>query len=965
MHKLSKLSAAILTISSTAYSINGVAAQDATQAPIVEEEEVLVLGIRGSLQRAADIKREASGVVDSISSEDIGKFPDTNLAESLQRISGVSIDRSGGEGQFVTVRGFGPEFNTVLLNGRQMPSDNLGREFSFDLLASELISGVDVNKTANASLQSGGIGSTINIKTAKPLDIDGFKFAGSVKGVYDSNSSETSPQFSGLISNTFADGKFGALLAFSRQERETERKQAAIEGWIVNTNISEKREGYTPTTANTFAPRNYEQRVIAEDRTRTGGNLVLQFAPNDSLEITADVLYSKFDVESVGSSLGHWFTASDFSNTAANPIEVDSNGTVVSFLQDNGATDFGARDIGRPSETISTGINAKWQVNDNFQLAFDYSTSSSELNDSKGNTNPLIIFGFLDDSIFDHTQGNILPGLSGFQDANPNYFNEQQNFELRQIAAGTPRNTIDVSGPIGRGNYLDPSTVRSHVNLRRGNIIDDEIDQFKIDGAWDFDNDSGIIKAEFGALFSDQSKSNTFVTNEIGGRHCVTCGYFDRVQTADGPTGAQIEIPTSFFSVLDAGSDFLSDISGSGNIPNQWLQFDQEQAFDFIERTTNSNLDAERSDTSFVVNEEIFATYVKLEFAGELPSIFDSGTIPFSAHVGARYETTDFNVVGTSTTLERLEILDQTELRQVNGAQEPFDVDRSYNKFLPNLDMKFELSDDLVGRAAVSKTISRPTLLQLSPGITIQTTRQGGDLRASAGNAELEPIESVNLDLSLEWYYGDADYASIGYFRKDVSDFTFTRTEQDNFQFLSPSNGQPVRDPSSTGNGIALFDITRPQSGQEAVIDGFELAVQHNFGETGFGVIANLTVVDSDSELDVNDLTQTFAVTGLSDSQNIVGFYEKGPFQIRLAWNNREGFLQSLTQTQSGEPTFVDDYHQWDLSGSYDINDSLTVFFEGINLTEEILLKHGRYDNQFLLADDTGSRWSLGLRATF
>lgn len=967
MHKLSKLSAAILAISSTAYSINGAAAQDGSAS--LQEEEVLVLGIRGSLQRAADIKREASGVVDAISSEDIGKFPDTNLAESLQRISGVSIDRSGGEGQFVTVRGFGPEFNTVLVNGRQMPSDNPGREFSFDLLASELVSGVEVNKTANASLQSGGIGSTINIKTAKPLDIDEFKFAGSVKGLYDSNSSETSPQISGLISNTFADGKFGALLSFSHQERETQREQAAIEGWIANTNIASKREGYTPTTANTFVPRNYEQRVIAEDRTRTGGNLVLQFAPNDSLELTADVLYSKFDVESKGSSLGHWFTSSDFSNTAENPITVDSNGTVVNFLQDNGATDFGARDIGRPSETISAGLNAKWQVNDNFQLAFDYSKSSSELNDSKGNTNPLIIFGFLDNVVFDHTQSNLLPGLSGFQEANPNYFNEQQNFELRQIAAGTPRNTIDVSEPIGRGNYLDPSTVRSHVNLRRGSVIDDEIDQFKVDGDWSFDNDKGLISAKFGVLYSDQSKSNTFVTNEIDGRHCVTCGYFDRVQTADGPTGAPINIPLDLFSVLNAGGDFLSDLSGASNIPNQWLRFDQEAAFNFIETATGGNLDAEASGTSFVVNEEIFATYVKFEYQQDI------GNIPMSAHLGLRYETTDVDINGTNTTLESLNILDQTELGQINGPLEPIRVNNSYNHFLPNLDIKFDLSDTIVSRFAVSKTITRPALLQLSPGITIQTTRQGGDFRASSGNPELEPLESTNLDLSFEWYYGDADYISAGYFRKDVTNFIVSNTRQDSFQFTSPSSGQPVRDPSSPqgtdpnglddSDGIALFDFTTPNNGEDAVVDGFELAIQHNFGETGFGILANLTVVDSDSDLNVNDLSQSFAVTGLSDSQNIVGFYEKGPFQIRLAWNNREGFLQSLTQIQGSGPTFVDDYHQWDLSGSYDINDSLTVFFEGINITEEILLKHGRYSNQFLLADDTGARWSLGLRATF
>jgi outer membrane receptor protein involved in Fe transport len=142
--------------------------------------------------------------------------------------------------------------------------------------------------------------------------------------------------------------------------------------------------------------------------------------------------------------------------------------------------------------------------------------------------------------------------------------------------------------------------------------------------------------------------------------------------------------------------------------------------------------------------------------------------------------------------------------------------------------------------------------------------------------------------------------------------------------------------------------------------------VQHNFGETGFGIMANLTVVDSDAELDVTDLNQSFALTGLSNSKNLVAYYEKYGVQLRLAYNQRDGFLQSLSQPSGGtEPTFVEDYHQFDFSGSYDFNEHLTVFFEGTNITGEETLKHGRYSNQFLLAQDTGPRYALGVRATF
>ena len=969
MNKKNKLSAAILSFFTTSFGV-GVKSSLAQQA----EEEIVVTGIRASLQRSMDVKREAGGVVDSISAEDIGKFPDTNLAESLQRITGVSIDRSGGEGQFITVRGFGPEFNTVLINGRQMATDNSGREFSFDLLAAELVNSVDVNKTSTAALQSGGIGSTVNVKMAKPLDIGRFKTAYSIKGVYDENSEEKSPQFSGLVSNVFADGKFGALFSFAHQERDTRRNQASIDGWIANTAINSAREGTfnrltDSPTGNTFVPRNYDQRVTIEERTRTGGTMVLQFAPRDSLSLTLDYLYSEFDVQSVASSLGHWFTSSDFSNNSQNPIVVDGNGTVVSFLQDNGATDFGARNFARPSETSAIGLNATWQISDEFSLSMDYSRSEASLDDAKGNVNPLAIHGFLDHSGFDHTAGNILPGIFGFQEANPNWVSEQQKFELAQIAAGTPRGTVDVSAPAGRGNYLDVTNPRTHVYLRRGNVINDEINQFKIDGEWNESGDGGLASAKFGLLYSDQTKDNTFVTNEDGGRHCTVCGYFDRVIIDGQPVGDIIDVPDDHFRLFDAGAGFLSDLSGSNTIPHQWLQIDQEQSIAFVENATGANLDARPSGSSFSVNEEIFATYIQFEFE------VDVGDLPLEVNTGLRYETTDVSVDGTSTTLDRLEVLDQTELSQVNGPSEAITESSDYSSLLPNLDAKLDITDSLVARFAGSRTLTRPTLLQLAPSVNIQTTRQGGDFRAASGNPALKPFESDNLDLSLEWYYDSSSYASIGYFQKNVDNFIVTNTTQDGLTFISPSSGNIVTDPSSplgsnptendAADGPALFDITAPENGEDAQVDGFEFAVQHSFWQTGFGIMANYTAVDSDADYDPNDLTQNFAVTGLSDSKNIVLYYEAERFQIRLAWNSRDEFLQSLTQGAGSGPTFVDAYEQYDISGSFDINRSLSVFFEGINITGEIPLKRGRFDNHFLLADDTGARWALGVRGSW
>jgi iron complex outermembrane receptor protein len=196
-----------------------------------EIQEVVVTGLRNSLISAETIKRDSLGIVDAIAPQDIGKLPDANLAESLQRITGVSIDRTGGEGAFVTVRGFGPEFNTVLVNGRQLGDADRSQpgqrtRISFDTLASELVSGVEVYKSSTARLQSGGVGSTINIKTARPFDYAGFKFASSADANYEENSKKAAPDASFLLSDRFDDGRFGVLASGSYQLRKDRINQA-------------------------------------------------------------------------------------------------------------------------------------------------------------------------------------------------------------------------------------------------------------------------------------------------------------------------------------------------------------------------------------------------------------------------------------------------------------------------------------------------------------------------------------------------------------------------------------------------------------------------------------------------------------------------------------------------------------------------------------------------------------------
>jgi len=930
MHKKNKLSSAIIGVVSSLVGVQTLA-QDS-----VAEEEVIVTGIRGSLQRSMDVKREAGGVVDAISAEDIGKFPDTNLAESLQRITGVSIDRSSGEGQSITVRGFGPDFNAVVVNGRRLASESETRGFSFDTIASEMVSGLEVYKTSQATLPSGGVGATINIKTARPFDMSGFKLAGSIKANYEENSEETTPQVVALVSNTFNDDTLGVLLAVQYSERDTRIDQAQTDQWIEGPDIPADQVVSGPTPI--FTPQNFDQRVLFEERKRTNANLVLQYAPSDTLTITGDVLYSDFDIEGDAFSMGHWFTPSNFDT-----VSTDANGTVVSFSQASGqATDFHAKTFDRLTETTSIGINFDWDVNDNLNLEFDIWRSDSEREPNNGNNN--MVLGSLRGSSYVN-DGSTLPRVFGFE---------------------------SIAGDSALG-YLDPANPRAHVSIRggqaTGRAVEDTVDEFKIAGVWDEGNDTGLVKAKFGIGITSETRDVDAYDNTTDGTHAILAGYLD-LGTVVNFQGQQIEtfdIPDSEFSVFNAGGDFLDGVSGSGRMPSTWLRVDGERLFTIFEENTGIDHDAKRTGASFSVEEEILFAYIELDFAGEIASM------PLTATAGVRLEQTDVTVDSTDVPLESLNVIDQTEFGRTFQPATAVQTESDYESLLPNFSVKLDITDNLVSRFAASRSLTRPTLASMPSVTNIVTTRPGGNLTARVGNPNLVPFESDNVDLSLEYYFGNASYASIGYFQKNVVNFIVDGASQQQFR---DSNGNLIEQPAQDENGLysndpgsptesAIFTVTSPTNGETAKLDGIEIAVQHTY-ESGFGFLVNGTFVNSDAELDVNDLDQTFALPGLSDSINVVGFYENGPFAVRLAYNWRDEFLQTLVQSAGAqEPVFVEEYEQWDLSSSYDITEKISIFLEVINLTEEIVIKHGRYNNQFLNADDSGRRMLFGVRASF
>jgi TonB-dependent receptor len=424
MFNKNKLSAAIVAL--VAGGSNYALAQEN---PVVEE--VIVTGIRASAQASMDVKRDATGVVDAITSEDMGKFPDTNLAESLQRITGVSINRTNGEGSEVTVRGFGGEFNMITLNGRTMPTANVygggsgaggtrggsTRAFDFANIASENVSAVEVYKTGRASVATGGIGASINVKTARPLDNPGLQFSVGAKALHDTTNrtgDDVTPELSGIVSWTDDSDKFGVGLSLSRQERHSGSTGVSENEWQIarwtdadnslfsfvggleekagipnldamrtGTNVAfpdELKGIYNAPAVGQLYGRPNDIRYVFSDmeRTRTNAQVVFQFAPTEAVTATLDYTFAQNELFERRGESTSWLA-----NENSIDAVVFSNDTVATpiFIHETaGPRDQGFEQQLRQQENTlkSLGFNLEWQATDNLSFSFDVHDSSME-----------------------------------------------------------------------------------------------------------------------------------------------------------------------------------------------------------------------------------------------------------------------------------------------------------------------------------------------------------------------------------------------------------------------------------------------------------------------------------------------------------------------------------------------------------------------------------------------------------
>ncbi len=960
------------------------AAPAADPAPAAGVQTVYVTGLRQSLISSMNLKRNSDGIVDGIVAADIGKFPDTNLAESLQRISGVSIDRSNGEGSKVTVRGVGPDFNMVLLNGRQMATSNLGdlngRAFDFANLASEAISQIQVYKSSRAETPTGGIGATLNVMTARPLTRPGMQASVGIKGVYDESignmpadvregAKSITPEMSGIYSNTFLDNTFGIAISGSYQERNAGFNQAAVSnGWRGPFRGDENNWGTIPQPGQPGAqnitnrpgpnaiynvPQNLNYNMNGIQRQRTNGNLTLQWAPSKALTTTLDYNYSENKIQTRRQDLSAWFNFGP-------SVSTWSDGPVSGPLIYTETINPGTSDIAMGGAKFATrtanhalGFNAAWKATDTLSLDLDVhkSTAESKADSPFGSSNVIGSASF--------SRGTTTADFRG-------------DFPVLSIVganyAGAPQ---QVTGSVFQNGYM------------KG-----EVEQVQGKGKWQVSDNSDL---KFGLASTEVSNRSAFSTQQR--------------DTWGGATRAA-DYPASLWHA-ETLAQYFNNMSGSDNpnLFNNFRTFNFEEVRNLVAQVSGQPalyLPKSTFDTDQRTTEKSRSLFLQFNTDWET-------ALPIHTSFGVRYEKTDVTSTALVPIATGISWVANNEFPISFGAPSFTTLTGAYKNVLPSIDTDIELRKDMKARLSYGETIGRPRYDQIQGGQVLNTLARINGGTGSQGNPALKPVKSKNLDLSWEWYYGAQNFFSAGLFSKKLDNYAGqSRIIAQPFNLRTPvggaywnealangcanadatcvrnyifrnKNGQPgvVRGPDdASGNAtgtisgissdpIANFEITTFANQKKASLKGLELNVQHMFGNSGFGVSANATYVDSGLAYNNASIGEQFALVGLSNSANLVGIYEDAKWTVRAAYNWRDEFLSSTFDGAGPNPNYVEAYGQLDLSVGYTLTPKLSLQLEAINLTNENQRVHGRTKSEVLYMTQTGTRYMMSARYKF
>ena len=904
-------------------------------------EEVVVTGIRRSLINSMAIKENSSSIVEAISPEDIGKLPDTSIAESLARLPGLAGERRNGRTSGVSVRGFNEDYVATTMNGRELLGIGDNRGVEYDLYPSEIISNAVVYKTPDASLVNQGLGGIVDLRTLRPLESDRIiSFNGNyeVNGMNSENPDydDTGHRLALTYSDTFNNDTMGFAVTLATMESPSQEEYVRMWGYA-----EEVQDDYPEAD---YIMGGHDSYVRSGLMSRDTVSSVFQWEPNERLTMTADLIYIDFSEEKVFRGLEeggpYWggISLDDFSVGAVeNGLVTEGEFTGFHSVIRNDAED-------KEGELTTFGLNVDYKLTDNWSLVADIATGET----TKSYLNMESYSGT--GRARTETQGDPLArswvhtGEAGIM------YGPHSTIDMPDYS--DPRN-IRLAGPQNwGGSIVNLPQVNGNDNAQDGFInnpsFEEELTTFRL--SLNGDIDVGPFNgAEVGVNYSDRTKSKVNY-----GAYLVAPGYNPALPAEQQ---GDIAVPEEYI-VGTADLSFL----GLG----QMLAYDSVRLYRdgiYTELDATETEPGRLGDT-YTVDEKVTTFYGMLDF--------EHGIL--RGNIGLQGVYTDQFATG-------YDALNADEDGSVVFT--PVSGGDTYLEWLPSLNTTFQLTDRQVLRFAASKTMSRARMDEMRPNNTIgfnfdDATRQNSDPERSAwngssGNPQLRPLEAYQADLSYEFYFAQDGYMAASVFYKDLQNWHMTQSELTDFsQYIIPGYHDNGIDELESTQGFTN-SIIEAGSGS---VEGIELQASlpfYIFSDwlDGFGIFASATYLDG--EIEYEGASQS--IPGLSEEiLQFTAYYEKNGFEIRVSGRKRDAYLtQFYGVSMALTPTTDQGSELWDAQIGYDFGaagysslDGLSISLQAQNITDEPTIAAAEDDPRRVSQFQTfGANYMLGLNYRF
>ena len=906
-------------------------------------QEVVVTGIRANLEKALETKKTAAVVLDSIDSTELGRFPDADVADSLEHLPGITINRTtGGEGSSITVRGLNKNYNIVTLNNRILASDDDSRDMAFDVLPAELITGADVLKSAQASAVEGSIGGTVNLHTVSAFDNPGFHAGADAEGDWNDMSHLHGSKYSLFVTNTNEDRTLGFVIGgvHSDNNLRTDSLNA------YNQNI------YGPTTYPyaggpgsvplTATPCCITFGSIFDDKKRDAITGTLEWRPSDAFRLTGDVLYTHLNDPQIGYNESYYFAA----NPDGTPWEnnaVVKNGVITAVSVDQFQPEMVNNTTDRKVDTWLYGLNGQWKPTDRLTLGLDVYRSTASR--PEGGQDSFVTAGLVDSV---STARDIL-NIADVPNSLPNLNVVVPPAQLGLSAC--PTGTVSTTNAgmcsytqLMNSGYLNNNKFWStHYDGFNGYSVHDKITGYTLEGAWKAD--LGVFeRLLFGVGGTNRAKERDDISNDWTngsgqyGSLYLTAGCpvqcnpysfgsqgFNVISMMNLPNfmqGAGGSYPTTL-PVLNVAQliNFMKSLNGKPN-PGVCTSLPCSTPFDYALTEPQLN-----PYNSYTVTEKSISGYLEADFQASR----------WSGNLGVR-------VVHTATTAQTASAV-PVSLWTLNpnsttvtytvqyGNSQPIGADGSYTMALPSLNFAYwVVPNSLQARFGLAQTMARPDLNQLAPTSTNNAINGDPTLNYD-GTAGLKPVRANQVDLSLEWYYARHAAFTVAVFAKEIKNDIYTGVQTNVDLGTIKYDGGP---PGTVPGTKFLWTVYAPANGAQSEYSGVELTWQHIL-ENGFGTRMQFTATKTRSWDQYGNFVGSINAT--PPTTFTIGFlYDKGPIAADVNWDHQSGYTAYCSQCTEvpGWPAISDPFNWVTASLHYRFGGGFEVYVEGENLANSI-----------------------------